>query len=142
MMRFNGSSTTISRYFGLGFLLLALMAGCATPGGPKTPEEIVGERAEARWNALVAGDWKTAYSFATPAYRNAIDVEGFRQRTGGQGGWLGAEVRSVVCEEDVCNVLVRLGFRPILPRGIPELHTDYEERWVYDDGSWWIFQRY
>jgi len=126
----------------VGALIFALaFAGCASTPLPTTPEEIVAERAQARWDALVAGDWETAYSFATPAYRNAIDVNAFRSRSGGQASWLGSEIRHVECEAEVCNVLVRLAFRPIMPRDLPELHTDYDERWVLIDGTWWVFLR-
>lgn len=124
------------------FLLALAATGCATSPQPAPPEQIVAQRAQARWDAMVAGDWETAYSFATPAYRNAIDLNGFRRRSGGQASWLGSEIRTVECEKDVCNVLVRLAFRPIMLRDLPELHTDYDERWVLVDGDWWIFLKF
>lgn len=123
------------------FLLAFLTVSCATTPQPTTPEEIVAQRAGARWDALIAGNWEKAYSFGTPAYRNAIDVNGFRKRSGGQANWLSREVRHVGCKDDVCTVLVRIGFRPTMPRGLPELHTDFEERWVFVDGDWWVFLR-
>ena len=125
---------------GLSMLLAATLSGCAgLAGKPQAPEQIVAERAQSRWDALVAGDWQTAYSFATPAYRDLVDVEGFRQRHGGQASWLGANVKEVTCQDDVCEAMVTLKFRSQLPPYTDDLQTDYIERWVLEDGDWWIF---
>jgi len=125
---------------GLSMLLAATLSGCAgLVGKPQTPEQIVAERAQARWDALVAGDWQTAYSFATPAYRDLVDVEGFRRRHGGQASWLGADVKEVTCQDDVCEPTITLKFRSLLPPYTDDLHTDYTERWVLEGSDWWIF---
>src|SRR5690606_19038585 len=101
------------------------------------------KRAQSRWDALLAGKWETAYSFSTPAYRAAIDVDGFAKRQGGQGGWTGAEVRSVECKaEDICEATVRIQARALMGRGFKAVRTDYTERWVREDGRWWLYQRF
>jgi hypothetical protein len=107
--------------------------------GPETPEEIVAERAQARWDALIAGQWETAYSFASPGYRSLVDVDGFRRRQGGQIWVSGTTVRKVECDGDVCEAMVRLKYNPPMPQFGTELETDYKERWVLDDSTWWIF---
>ena len=133
------SSATLLRV-GLSILFAVALSGCAgLVGKPQTLEQMVAERAQSRWDALVAGDWQTAYSFATPAYRDLVDVEGFRKRHGGQANWLGASVKEVTCQDDVCEPTVTLKFRSLLPPYTDELHTDYTERWVLEGSDWWIF---
>jgi hypothetical protein len=120
--------------------LTALLSGCSGHiGDTATPEEIVAQRAQARWDAIIAGDWETAYSFASPAYRSLVDADGFRRRQGGQTWVLGTTVRKVECEVDTCEAVVRLKFNPPMPQFGTELETDYKERWVLDDSTWWLF---
>ena len=125
---------------GVVVLLAALLSGCdGFLSDPKTPEEVVAERAQARWEALIAGQWESAYSFASPAYRSMVDVDGFRRRQGGKTLALGSTVRKVECDGEACEAVVRLKFRPPVPQIKSVLETDYKERWVLDDGDWWIF---
>jgi len=135
-----GSAWPVRPSAGLVVLLAIFLAGCAgLTGKSKTPEQLVAERAQARWDALLAGQWERAYSFATPAYREVVDTEGFRRRLGGQATWLGASVRKVACQADACEVTVRLKFRSLLPPRTDELETDYKERWLLEGGNWWIY---
>ena len=115
--------------------MVSALIGC---GEPKTPEQIVAERAQARWDALLAGDFETAYSFASPSYRDIVDAVRFQQSLGGHASWLGAKVREVTCREDVCEAMVRLKYRSPLPPRM-EFETDDIERWLSEDGEWWIF---
>jgi hypothetical protein len=120
---------------GLMVLLASVLPGC---GEPKTPEQIVAERAQARWDALLAGNFETAYSFASPSYRDIVDAVGFQKRLGGHASWLGAKVREVTCREEACEAMVRLKYRSPLPPTM-EFETDYTERWLSEGGEWWIF---
>jgi hypothetical protein len=119
-------------------LVLFMVSGLIACGEPKTPEQIVAERAQARWDALLAGDFETAYSFAAPSYRDVVDAVRFQQGLGGHASWLGAKVREVTCREDVCDAMVRLKYRSPLPPRM-EFETDDIERWLSEDGEWWIF---
>ena len=47
------------------------LAGCAALQ-PKTPEEIVTQRVEARWDALIKGDFPAAWAYTQPAYRAIV----------------------------------------------------------------------
>lgn len=121
---------------------VAILQACASGiGSAQAPEEIVKQRAEARWKALLARDWETAYNFSTPAYRSAIDLEGFRARLGGAVAWTGAQVLKVSCRESVCEPTIKVRFKPVLERGYPELDTEFSERWVLEDNRWWIHQK-
>ena len=128
------SCVTLARV-GLLLLLTSTLVGC---GEPKTPEQIVAERAQARWDALLAGDFETAYSFAAPSYRGVVDAIRFQQGLGGHASWLGAKVREVTCRDEVCEAMVRLKYRSPLPPRM-EFETDDIERWLSEDGEGWVF---
>ena len=120
-----------------------VLGGCASlSGGSASTEEIVRERAQNRWNAQVAGDWKKAYSLSAPSYRAVVTPNQHRARLGGAAQWVAAEVVSVSCEAESCAVRVRLEFRPVIgPRVGESASTFVTERWVREDGEWWLFQR-
>ena len=48
--------------------LAEVLAGCAALQ-PQTPEQIVEQRVEARWNALMKGDFEQAWTFTQPGFR-------------------------------------------------------------------------
>ncbi|HMB40230.1 MAG TPA: hypothetical protein VKO85_14215, partial [Wenzhouxiangellaceae bacterium] len=60
--------SNISLILGMAFLL----AACSEP--PRAPEEIVAERAQARWDAVIAGDPESSYEYQTPGYREKTSV--------------------------------------------------------------------
>ena len=58
-------------------LLACMMAGvfltaCAT--APGNTGDSIAERAQDRWDALLAGDFETAYAFYSPGYRSTTSV--------------------------------------------------------------------
>jgi len=122
---------------------LVMMSGCTSLGGAgATPEEIVAKRAVARWQAVIAGDWESAYSYATSAYRAAVNLESYKGRIAGPVIRKAAEAKSVSCQESSCEVVLRMTYEPAGRRGFGELTTEFSERWVEEDGRWYIFQRF
>lgn len=118
---------------------LWLLAGCSGPAtDDRPPEEIVKERAEARWAALVGGNADEAYAFASPAFRNTTSIERHRGRFAGAVRWSGAEVESVNCEEDRCAVVVNVTYKARGARFNYENTRPMEEVWIHSDGQWWI----
>jgi hypothetical protein len=116
-----------------------LLAGCATKP-PPTREEIVAQRANARWQALMAGDFDKAYGYLTPAARAlkplAVWRGGFRSFT----TWKSAEVVSVTCEtSEKCIVRVDVRHEPVVMRGrLGTISSAVDETWLLDDGQWWF----
>jgi len=122
------------------FVLLSLMllSACATT---PSPDEIVKERAEARWEALLSRDYASAYSFYSPGYRSttsATDFEiEFRLR---RVRWTMAEYMDHDCEENTCSVSFRMGYRVGSP--VPGVNSwdGYDkvtDQWVKTSGEWW-----
>lgn len=123
----------------LPLLAIGLGACASLSGPPKTAEEAVNERARARWEALVAQDWEKAYSFASPAYRSAIDLNGFKLRhSGGAVVWQGVGSVDSKCGGEVCEVEVDVAFEPVVQKGFKGLSTTVNEKWLLENGQWWI----
>lgn len=121
----------------LGIALL-IIAGC---GDSRPPAEIVGERAQARWDALLAQDFETAWGFESPGFRQTVGVPEYRfdKRQGGIK-WLTAKVQDIECEVDRCNVAVLIVYE--LARGGAMLRGTRGQRsvmetWIRSDGGWW-----
>src|ERR1700693_3498989 len=64
---------------------VAVMLGCAVPGGgitremsPEARRAAVTERVNARWAALIRGDRDEAYMFLSPASRGAVSLAEFK----------------------------------------------------------------
>ena len=118
------------------------LAACAS-NSAKTPEQIVAERAEARWQHLIKQDFAGAYAYLTPAYRDVVPQEQYRRRFGSAGAWTNAIVHEVKCEPEACTVKVRITTQLRIPKfaaRLPEVSSYIDERWVREDGQWWLFQ--
>jgi hypothetical protein len=116
-----------------GFLVAAMLAGCA--GGPSAgaaPEEVVKQRAQQRWDAMVAGDLTKAYTYMSPASRQSISPELFRNSIR-LGFWKSAVVEGATCEQDACQVVVQVGYQY---RG-STVRAPVRETWVKSEGEWW-----
>lgn len=125
---------------GRGLLLAALaLAGCAALDS-RPPEEIVKERAAKRWQALVSGDFNTAYDYASPAYRQGKTRDYYvnKQRNAGVVQWLSATVVSVKCEGARCKTTTELTSKPLIPGFRGTLRSGIEETWILEDGRWWF----
>jgi len=122
-------------------LIAALASGCATLG-TSPPEESVRQRAQARWAALIAGDWDKAYSFMAPSYRSLVEQKRFASQFGGGVVWESVEIAAVSCKDDQCTARVKIVFRPVLAaRSREPASTYFDETWVREDGQWWMFQK-
>lgn len=135
----SGGWTRALRHGVIALLLAALAAACAT-----TPpaETVVRQRAQARWDAVLAGDYDTAYGFYSPGYRSShsrVDFEVLLRTR--RVRWSSAEVRESSCEADVCTVTARVGYQVAgaVP-GVPlwKSKTDEKESWVRTNGQWWF----
>jgi hypothetical protein len=110
----------------------------------KTPEEIVALRSQARWDAIFADNWETAYSYATPAYRERVDLRAYRALYGSTVDRKGARVAKVNCESaEVCVATIAMRFTlPQLPATAAPLETNFDERWLLgEDGRWYLLHR-
>lgn len=119
-------------------VLMVALAGCATTGAP---DKQIAERAQARWDALVAGDLDTAYGYLSPAYRSSVSSMQYQRRILLQKvRWTGAEYIDSDCLEESCKVRISLDFSLIgaLP-GVRRFNgtQEIEETWIKSGGKWW-----
>jgi hypothetical protein len=122
----------------LVFCGLALSA-CATSQTAR--DEIIAQRAQARWDAMLAGDFEKAYAYFSPGYRTTTSVTdleiSFRAR---RVQYTSARYTAHSCEEAVCTVKMAVGYKVVRPvAGLQEWEGTslIEERWVNSAGSWW-----
>jgi hypothetical protein len=131
----------LSRRMLFAVLASGLLAGCASLSGK--PEDIVRARAQARWDALLKGDFERAYGYISPGGRAVVPYPTYRGRIGGAVTWKSAEVASVTCETlEKCSVQVKVTYLPAMHRSaIGTIERHMEETWVVDAGQWWLVYR-
>jgi hypothetical protein len=129
-------------------LAVVAMAGCSGLGGltkdspPEEKQAVVKERANARWAALIKGDYDAAYAYSTPASRKAVSVESFASRRG-QTKYRAATVESVTCDAEACEVQIKLTYDyPVVQGKVARgIQTALTETWVLDKGTAWMVLR-
>ncbi len=127
----------------LVFVMTGLfLAACAsvTPES-ENPDNLIAERAQARWDALLSGDYRKAYSFYSPGYRSTTSAEdlAFEIRTR-RVLWTSAQYKEHSCQENSCTVSFEVGFtvnRPVPGLDKWDSSEIMEEKWVKTGGEWW-----
>lgn len=121
--------------------LAALLAGgCATTGSePATIEA----RAQARWDALIAGDMAQAYAYYSPGYRSVVELPAFERLMARRTvSWTGAEYQEKgPCDDMTCKVRVALFYRvkPRLPGAGPfDGSRIIHEDWIFTENQWFF----
>lgn len=132
-MRLRGGRLFLSA----GVVASLAVVGCATT--PKTPEEIVAGRSQARLDALMAGDLDTAIEYSTPGYRESFDKGDLASAYFGVRNWTSAEVDVVVCEVQRCVVKYIVEYEIRRPKFTNR--RPLTETWVLTDGQWYVTRR-
>jgi hypothetical protein len=125
----------ISGHLAVGVLAL-LLGSCATVT-PRAPEATVKERAQARWDALVQGDFNKAYEYLSPGSRSVVTATDY---TGNlrRGFWKAARVEKVECgSAQSCDVEATIEYELKGRR----TKTPLRETWVKDGSEWWYLQK-
>lgn len=119
---------------------ILVLTACASTGDAK--KHPVEERAQMRWDAVLSGDFDTAYSLYSPGYRSAnsrVDFE-ISQRTR-KVAIIMAKVLGSECTGDSCTVSAAVQYQVGSPvPGVSKWKSSskLEERWVRTDGKWWF----
>ena len=124
------------RSFGFFVGAAVALAGCAALD-PRPSHEIVKARAQARWDALVKSDFKTAYGFLSPGSRSVVSAEGWAGALRA-GFWKSAVVEKAVCEApETCEVHTTIEYEHRLGR----VKAPLRETWIKESGHWWYVQK-
>ena len=119
----------------IGTLLAATLAisGCAVAPA-RSDQDVVAEKSQLRWNALVAGDFKSAYEMISPAGRSVVTFEGYKNSLK-PGFWKDARVKEVKCASpELCEVNLEIEYEYLGRR----TRTPFAEKWVKQDSKWWF----
>ena len=101
----------------------------------------VQERAQARWQAIVAGELDTAYTFANPGFRSTITPEFHHHRLVSGIEWQAAEIHQVECQTQRCTVSVNVTYEVTEPPTGIAFDETLEEIWIFVNDQWWIYLR-
>ena len=116
-------------------VVVVALSGCAAIA-PKAPEEAVKERAQARWNALVQGDFKAAYAYLSPGSR-AVQPETDYVSSLRRGFWKSARVEKATCTPQRCEVEASIEYE----LGGRRMTTPLRETWISEGSEWWYVAR-
>ena len=120
-----------------GMIIVVSLAGCASLDLFQTPEERVEQRAQARLDALLAGDIKKAFSFLAPAAREATTWQHWGSKYAGVSQWQAVSVNSIKCDVDRCDVNASVTYGMVRPR-ISNTRTR-NEVWIAVNGQWYYY---
>lgn len=123
-----------------GLVVLAglwMVSGCAAMRPvPADAAAEVRERADQRWQHLVAGRLDEAYAYLSPGSRERVTAPYYKGSLK-PGMWRGAKVAGVECETDVCKVQVALKYEYMRPGVKYESERTLDETWIREGGQWW-----
>lgn len=135
-----------SRSIFLAFTAALLLAGCKTSGDTQAGSEPTATddrppyliRAQQRWDALLARDGKTAYTFLSPGAQSLTTPETYAAGSG-VVNYKSAEAVDAECTtETSCTVRVYVLSSTRLPHaGEVEVPAYVFERWLKIDGQWY-----
>jgi len=121
-----------------GFLLWLALSITSMAGAAANMDDLR-ERVEARWTALIAGDFDRVYEFETPAYRKIYPAQQFRANFGQGLRWKRIKVVQIdLNQPEVAKVAVEVeyGFY-VAGRGMMDDKVVSTETWLRLDGQWW-----
>lgn len=104
--------------------------------GPKGAEGAVAERAQARWNAVIADRLSEAYQYYSPSSRETMRYEDY-VRSARVGFYKAAKVDKVVCgSEESCVAHIVVDY---VVKG-SRVQSPLRETWIRKDGNWWYIR--
>jgi hypothetical protein len=127
-------------------LLGAVLAGCAGQAGlsPALEADLVA-RVEARWRALEALDYATAYDFMSPAYRAVFTREMYLTQFSymAERKLTSVEILNYDAPAAVASVVVGVMSRPVkqtsaASAAIGAVSVKSVEQWVLRNNTWWF----
>jgi hypothetical protein len=117
-------------------VLAVVLVSCAGIA-PRSPDAVVKQRAQARWDALVKGDFNAAYGYLSPGSRSVISATDYASSLR-RGFWKSAVVEKVECgSAQSCEVSATIEYEH---KGM-RTKTPLTESWIRDGSEWWYLKR-
>jgi hypothetical protein len=120
-------------------VIVVAVAGCASnPLASRSIQEIVKEKAQAKWDAMVKSDFARAYEFMSPAGKSVTTAAAYANSLK-PGFWVGAKVYEVTCPSaELCDVEMLIDYT----YAGRKMSTTLREKWVKQDSDWWyLYER-
>ena len=113
-------------------------AAVAAPATPEARQALVQQRATARWDLLIKGDFDGAYEYMSPGSRETTTVERYKANIR-RDAFRSIRIDSVACDGDACTVKLMLTYDHPKMKGIV---TSVVERWIVDGSqAWYVYGR-
>jgi len=120
-------------------LALFALAGCATVKRDDTAQ--LQERAEQRWNFLIAHQAEKAYDFLAPGFRATTTREGYAGAMNNRPvQWETAKFLDKTCQADSCTVHIQVSYKTMINlHGTRKVGSEspVEEHWIRESGHWY-----
>ncbi|MCK5354289.1 MAG: hypothetical protein KAJ63_04175, partial [Methyloprofundus sp.] len=121
--------------------LIMLMIGGCSEFTESNPEEMVRQRVNERWAALIEGRLETAYGYESPEYRELYPFTEYRKAIRGVGAWKKIDIETIVCEEKKCiaNIIIYVRINVGMGFGVVESNARAKENWIHHStsGQWY-----
>ena len=115
--------------------VMVAIGGCAV--APRTPEEAVKQRAQARWDLMLKGDFNAAYGYLSPGSRSVITASDYASSLR-VGFWKTAVVEKVECgSAQSCEVAATIEYEHLGRR----TKTPLRETWIREGSEWWYLRK-
>ena len=119
-----------------GLMIAVSLAGCASLGVFQTPEARVEQRAQARLDALMSQNMEKAFTFVSPAAREITTWQRYGAGYAGVVNWREANVTSVHCEPERCEVKTAIRYQIFRPKF--ENTRSFKQVWIKVGNQWYI----
>ena len=127
---------------GLAVTALLTLAGCTSSPPPSTPEQVVAQLAQQRWDHLIEGRWSDAYAMLTPGYRSLHTQREYQGSFKGATTWQSTKVNGIACEPERCEVRIELTIKnPMARRANDTFSTNFTETWLQEGGRWYHYEK-
>lgn len=133
----------------LGAMLLAACAPNSKNAreAALSPEETVAQRAQARWDHLIARDFAAAYDYLSPAFRQTRTRDAYAAEMSVRPlSWKSAKVDAVSCPQGElhCDATILIEYQitvPVPSVGSVQGQTRVQERWIESGDGWYHVPR-
>jgi hypothetical protein len=139
------STAPRNRATAMAVAVAAVAAGCASMGGltkdsPAAEKEaVVGERAKARWEALIRKDYGEAYGYFSPPSKDRTTLSAFQAKVASIE-YRAVKIDKVQCAVETCTVRLTLTYDYPQARA-KGVVTPLDENWIIDKGQAWFVYR-
>lgn len=107
---------------------------------PVSTEELLAQRSQDRWQALIGWDMEKAYAYLSPGTRQALSLPVYMKKQATSPVQMkDAVVKSTQCEESVCTLKLELSYiyqGSVRAMQGQEMTSPVTEKWVMADDNW------